>query len=62
MKMELPKIFQEVYAEADAYCIELGFKPGQYAEASAFLDKERGETNVLQTGGTKSERNPAVSI
>jgi len=40
MKMELPKIFQEVYAEADSYCIELGFKPGEYEKASAFLDKQ----------------------
>ena len=45
--MELPEIFQEVYAEADAYCIELGFEPGEYAAASAFLDKKRGETNGI---------------
>ena len=37
--MEIPKIFQEVYDEADELCVELGFKPGQYAEASDFLDK-----------------------
>jgi len=37
--MEIPKIFQEVYDEADAYCVELGFKPGEYAAASDFLDK-----------------------
>lgn len=39
--MEIPKIFQEVYDEADAYCVELGFEPGEYVEASAFLDNKR---------------------
>lgn len=38
--MEILKIFQEVYDEADEICIKLGFKPGEYDEASAFLDKQ----------------------
>lgn len=43
MKMEIPKIFKEVYDEADRICIELGFKPGEYDKASVFLDKEASD-------------------